>query len=123
MIAPGAIVGDVDAFFAFGGGGHQRAVGVEDGLIEERVGLLFPDADADIVEDVLQNVDMVGMKAPAEIASGSRIGDATSTKGVQEIDVIAAQLDVLQAIAVAHGVVGDIEHVIGFEVRSVNFEE
>ena len=38
MIAPGAVVGDVHALFAFGGGGHQGAVGIEDGLIEERAG-------------------------------------------------------------------------------------
>ena len=58
MITPGAVVGDVHALLALAGGGHQRAVGIEDGLVKETVGLLLPDADADIVIDVLQGVDV-----------------------------------------------------------------
>src|SRR5262245_23689175 len=43
MIAPGAVVGDVDAPLAAGAGGDERAVDVEDGLVEEVGRLLSPD--------------------------------------------------------------------------------
>lgn len=39
MITPGAIVGDVDAFLAFGSGRHEAAVRIEDGAVEESIGL------------------------------------------------------------------------------------
>ena len=123
MVAPGAIVSDVDAFLALGGGGHQGAVGVEHGLIEERFGLLFPNTDANLVEDVLQKVDMVGLEAPAEITGRGRIWDAPGAEGVQEMDVVTAQLDVLQTIAIAQGVVSQIEHMIGFVIRQMNLEK
>ena len=58
MITPDAVVGDVHAGFALAGGGHERAVGVEDGLLEEAGGLVPPNADADIVIDILQGVDV-----------------------------------------------------------------
>ena len=58
MIAPGAVIGDVHAFFALTGGGDERAVGIEDGLVKEVGGLMLPDTDAHVVVDVLQRVDV-----------------------------------------------------------------
>ena len=118
MITPGAVVGDVHAFLALAGGGDQRAVHVEDGLLEEAVGLLRPDADADVVEDVLQGVDVDAGEAAAEIAGRGGIGNAAGAEGVEEDFVVAAQFDVLQTSAVAQGVVGEVEDVIGFVVRA-----
>ena len=43
VIAPGAVVGDVDALLALGVGADEGAVGVEDRLVEEGGGLLGPD--------------------------------------------------------------------------------
>ena len=43
MIAPGAVVGDVDALLALGVGGDEGAVDVDDRLGEEVGGLLGPD--------------------------------------------------------------------------------
>ena len=42
MIAPGAVVGDVDALLALGVGGDEGAVDVDDRLGEEAGGLLRP---------------------------------------------------------------------------------
>ena len=123
MITPGAIVGDVDTFFVLGIGGHQSAVGIENGAIEKGVGLLSPHADANLAVDVLQDVDGFGSEASAEIAGSGGIGNALGAEGVEEVDIVAAQFDVLEAIAVAKSVVGEIEDMIGFVVGHVNLEE
>ena len=44
-------------------------------------------------------------------------------EGVEEVDVLATQLDVLEAIAVAQGVISDIEYMIGFVIGQVNLEQ
>jgi hypothetical protein len=44
-------------------------------------------------------------------------------EGVEEVLVLAAQFDVLKAGAVAKGVVGDVEDVVGFVVGQVNDQE
>ncbi len=52
-----------------------------------------------------------------------RIGDAPSAEGVEEVDVVAAQFDVLETIAVAQRVISEVEHVIGFVVGQVDFQQ
>jgi hypothetical protein len=123
MIAPDAVVGDADALFVLGVGRHQSTVCIEDGAVEKVTGLMPPDADANVVIDILEGVDVSDVKTPAEVTCGSGIGDTLGSKGVEEVDVIAAKFDVLEAIAVAKGVVGEIENVIGFVVRHVDLEE
>src|SRR5208283_638984 len=86
------------------------------------VGLLFPDADTNVIVDVLKHIDAVFIEATAEIASGCRIGNTARADGVQEVDVVTAQLDVLQTIAVAQRVVSEVEHLIGFVVRQAHLE-
>ncbi len=76
VITPGAVVGDVHALLALAGGGYQRAVHVDGGQGEEVIGLLPPDAPADVVEDVLQGVDVGRREAAAEVAGRGRVGDA-----------------------------------------------
>ena len=51
-LTPNTVVGEVHTLFALAGGGYQSAVGIQDGLLEEAVGLMLPDADADVVIDV-----------------------------------------------------------------------
>ena len=123
MVAPGAVVGDVDALFLLACGCDERAVGIEDGAFEEGGRLPTPHADADVVEDVLQDVDVGRAEASTEIASGGGVGDALSAEGVEEVDVVAAQFDVLNAVAVAEGVIGDIQYMIGFVIGEVNLEQ
>ena len=58
MIAPLALVVDVHALLALAGGFDHRAVGVEDGFLEERLRLLPPDLQPRGVEDRLQAEDV-----------------------------------------------------------------
>ena len=58
VIAPGAVVGDVHALLAAAAGGDQGAVHVDDGLVEEGGGLLRPDLEPGLVDDVLQGLDV-----------------------------------------------------------------
>jgi hypothetical protein len=44
-------------------------------------------------------------------------------EGVEEGGVVAAQLDVLEARAVAQGVVGDVEDVVGLVIREMGLEQ
>jgi len=90
VIPPGAVVGDADACFVLSAGGDQGTVRVEDGAVEEGVRLLPPDADANIVVDVLQRVDVIAVEASAEIACRGGIGDALGAEGIEEADIVAA---------------------------------
>src|SRR4051794_23321114 len=109
MVAPGPIVGDVDALLACGAGTDQTAVGVNGRPLEERRGLLPPDAEPDLVERVLQAVDVIGVEAAAKVASGGGIGDALGAERIEELDILAAPFDVLQALALAQRIVSDVE--------------
>src|SRR5512147_1082109 len=97
MVAPGAVVSDLDALRAAGAGSDERAIDVEDGLLEELGGLLLPDLDACQIEGVLEDLDVLSREAPAEIARAGGVGDAVGAEGVQEDEVIAPQFDVVEA--------------------------
>ena len=122
MVTPDAVVGDVHAEFALAGGGHERAIGVEDGQLEEAGGLVPPNADADIVIDILQGIDVGRGEASAEIAGGGWIGDALGAQSVEIIDIVTSEFDVLQTIAVAQGVGGEVKNMIGFGIGQTNLE-
>ena len=83
---------------------------------------MLPDADADVVIDVLQAVDAGRIEAPAEIASRGGIGNALGAQGVEIVDIIASQFDVLQTLATAQRVKGEVENMIGFRIRETDFE-
>ena len=120
VIAPGAVVGDVDALLAAGAGGDEGAVDVDDGLVEELGRLLLPDLEPGLIEDVLQGLDVVGGEAAAEVAGGGGVGDAVGAQGVEEDVVVAPQFDVVEAGAVAQGVVGEVQDVVALVVREVD---
>ena len=106
------------------GGRDQGAVHVDGGQVEEVVGLLGPDAAVACRRRCRCSVSTsVAREAAAEVAGGGRVGDAAGAEGVEEVLVLAAQFDVLQAGAVAQGVVGEVEHVIGFVVGQVDLEQ
>src|SRR5229473_3334463 len=123
MIAPGAVVGDVHALLAGAGGWHQRAVHVDDRLLEKGLRLLGPDVDANVIEDVEQRLHAGAREAAAEISRGGRVGDAASAQGIEKHFVVAAQLDVLQTGAVTEGVVSEVEDVIRLVKRQVELEQ
>ena len=64
-----------------------------------------------------------GLEAAAEIAGRGRIGNAAGAEGVEEDFVVAAQFEVLQAGAVAQGVVGEVQHVVGLVIRQMDLEQ
>ena len=76
-----------------------------------------------VVDDVDEGVDVRGREAAAEVAGRGGIGNAASAEGVEEVLVVAAQFDVLQTGAAAQGVVGDVEHVVGFVIGQVELEQ
>ena len=87
-------------------------------------GCASPDAVlAYVVEDVEQRVDILGLEASAEIASGGRIGNARGSEGVEEDLVLAAQFEILQTGAVAERVVGQVEDVVGFVIGKMKLEQ
>ena len=67
--------------------------------------------------------DVGGLEASAEVAGRGRIGNAVGAESVEEDLVVATQFDVLQAIAVAKGVVGEVEDVIRFVIRQMDLEQ
>ena len=123
VIAPGTVIGDVDALFTTGAGGDQRAVGIEDGLVEEVGRLLGPEFEPSLIEDVLEGFDVVGGEAAAEVARGGGVGEAVGAQGVEEDEVVASLFDVVEAGAVAQGIVGEVEDVVGLVVGEVELEQ
>ena len=78
---------------------------------------------AHVVDGVLQVADRRLIEAAAEVAGGGRVREATGAQGVEEDLVLAAEFQVLQTRAVAQGVVGEGQDVVGLVVREVEFEE
>ncbi len=72
-----------------------------------------------VVDDVEQSVDVAGLEAGAEVASGGGVGDASGAQGLKEVLVVASECDILQASAVTEGVVSDVEDVVGIVVGQV----
>ena len=73
--------------------------------------------------DVEQIADIGGRETSAEIAGGGRIGNSLGAESVEKDLVVAAEFDVLQAGAVAQGVVSEIENVIGFVIGKMDLEQ
>ena len=92
--------------------------------VEEAGGLLGPDPDAGVVEDVKQECrTSFSSETAAEVSRGGRVGNAPGTRGVEKDLVISPQLDVLEAGAFAKGVVGEVQHMVGFMEGEVEFEQ
>jgi hypothetical protein len=97
---------------------------VNDRLLKKFWLLARPDIQASDVVGSLQGSDvMEGSKTSAKISRRRGIGNARGAQGVQKGFVIATQFDVLQASAFTKGIVGQIEHVIGFVIGQMEFEQ
>jgi hypothetical protein len=68
-------------------------------------------------------VHVAGAETPTEIAGGGRIGNASGAKSVEVDFILTPQFEILQASAVAQGVVGQVEDVIGFVVGQMDLEQ
>ena len=123
VIAPGALVGPVDVALALGVGADQRAVGVDDRLVEELRRLHGPDAAAGPVEGLHQVQDVGHAEPAAEVALGGGVGDAVGAHRVEVDLVVAPQLDVLDLLAAGQEVEGDVQDVVALVVRQVPLED
>ncbi len=88
--------------------GGERAVGVDERLVEEGVGLLLPGPEPGLVEDDHQPLDITFGEPAAEVPGGGRVGDALCPEGIEVDFVIAADFQVLQAAAPCQEVIGDV---------------
>ena len=123
MVAPGAVIGDVDALFAFGVGLDERAVDVEDRLVKEVRRLLGPDSQPSLVDGVHQVHDVGVAEAAAEVTGGRGVGDALGAQGIEIDLVVASQFDVFDPLAAGQDVEGDVQDVVGFVVGQVPLED
>ncbi len=123
MIAPEALARYVDPFFALAGRLDNGAVHVDLGAIEEIIRLPRPHLQTHLVDDVDEGIDVFKCEAAAEVARRGGIGNAACAESVEIVHVVAAQFDVLQAGSVAQGVVGEVEHVVGFVIGQVKLEQ
>jgi hypothetical protein len=123
VVAPDAVVGDVDTLLAPTVGRGDRPVGVDEGLVEGRRRLLFPDTQPGPVEGVHQPLDVGLGEAAAEVAGGGGVGDAHCPEGVEVDLVVAPDLEVLQAGAACQEVVGDVQDVVALVVGQVSLQE
>ena len=123
LITPVAVVVDVDALLALGIGRNVGAVGVEESFLEELIGLLGPDVEADTIDGVHQSLDVGRHEAPAEITFGGGIGNSLGAQGVEIDLVVATQLKMFEVLATGDDVESDVQDVVGFVVGQMSFEK
>jgi hypothetical protein len=123
VVAPNAVVGQVDRFLARGVGSNDRSISVNDRFLEERPGLLVSDAEAGLVDGVHQVQDVAPAESPAKVSRGGGTGDSLGAQGIEVDLVIASQFEMLELVSPGQDVEGDVQDVIGFMVRQVPFEE
>ena len=98
VVAPHPVVRDIHPLLAPAVAGGERAVGVDERLVEEVLGLLLPGPEPGLVEDGHQLLDIALGEAAAEVPGGGRVGDASGPEGVEVDLVVAADFEVLQAL-------------------------
>src|SRR5271157_2343121 len=123
MVAPGAVVADVDALLALGVSLDEGAVSVQNRKVEELRRLLGPDTLASLVDGVCQIHDVGLTKAAAEVAGGRGIGDALGAQGIEIDFVVAPQFDVFDPLAAGQDVERDVQNVVGFVVGQMPLED
>src|SRR5262249_17690137 len=123
VIAPGAVVGDIDALLALGVGADERTVDVEHSLVKERAGLLSPDALAGAGEGVHQIQDIATAATATEVARGAGVGDALGIQGL-EIGLVGAEpSQMVQPGAPGQEVQGDVQDRVGLVVGEMALEQ
>lgn len=85
--------------------------------------MLAPELEPSLIEDILEGLDVVAGEAAAEVTCGGGVGDAVGAQGVEEDDVVAPQFDVVEAGAIAEGVVGEVQDVVALVVGQVDLEQ
>jgi len=123
VVAPGPVIGDVHSSLAPALARSEGAVGVDERLVEEAVGLLLPGPRPGLVEDVHQPLDVALGEAATEVTGGGRVGDALGPQGVEVDLVVASDLEVFGALSACQEVVGDVQDVVALVVGRVPLEQ
>jgi hypothetical protein len=123
MIAPGAVVGEIDALLAFRVGADEGAVAVDDSPVEELGGLLGLDALAGAVEGIHEIQDVTAAEAATEVARGGGVGDSLGVQGVEISLVVAEPFQMLELGAAGEDVPGDVHHMVGLMVGEMALEQ
>jgi hypothetical protein len=110
--------------FALGVGCHDGAIGVQDRLLAKGVGLLSPDPEPRFIDGVHQSEDIgLGREAAAEVAGGRRIGDSLGSQSIEVDLIVASQFEVFDSLAAGEEIQCDVEHMVGFVVGEMPFEQ
>ena len=83
MIAPEALVRDIHPLLALARRLGNRAVGLQDGLPKEGLGLLLPDLLPNAIDDLHQMKHLGFAKASTKVSGGRGIGNPLGPQGIQ----------------------------------------
>ena len=122
VITPLPVVGDVPAGLALAGRDGQRAVPVEERLVEELWRLPLPDVEPRPVDRIPQLPHAATAEPPTEISRRGRIGNRVGSEDVEEGLVVPPPLDVLQTRSLAQGVHRQVQDRIRLIIRTPPLE-
>src|SRR5208337_3202525 len=123
MIAPGAVVGDINTLLALGVGADDGAIDVEDRFLEELVGLLGPHPQPRFIDGVHQGHDMGLGEASAEVPGGRGVGDTLGAQSVEIDLIVAPQFEMFDPFASSEDVEGDVQDMVGFVIGQMPLEQ
>ena len=123
MVTPLAFVVDVHAFLAFSRGFDRRAIAVNDGFLEETVGLLLPDFHTDRVKHFHQLPNGRKVKPSTKVTCSCGVGNAFRTQRIQIRFVIPAKLEMVEACSARTNVVRHVEDMVGLRVRQIELQQ
>ncbi len=83
MIPPLAVVRQIHPLLACPGRFHDAAIGFDDRLSQERVGLLFPDSQAFVIDHVHQRINVCHLETTQKITSGRGIGNPLRAQNIE----------------------------------------
>src|SRR5208282_1573269 len=123
VIAPSAVVSNVHASLALARRFNEKAIHVQNCLLEEGRWLAAPHFDPRGVDNVQQRLNAIGRKPPTEISGRRWIGEATGPQGIEQDFIVAEQFQVLQTGTATQGQVSQGEYVVRFVVGQVDLEQ
>ena len=98
MVPPLTFVVNVHSLLALTGGRGHRTITVDDRFLKEGLRLLLPHLNTNVVDGIHQNINVVLIEPPTEIAGRGRVGDTLCPEGIKINLIIATQLDVFQTL-------------------------
>lgn len=124
MVSELPLVREICTLLAVAGGRDDRAISVDECVLEELRRLRSPDVEAALVDRVLQRIHIAARRdTPAEISGCCRVRDASRPEHVEIVLVVPQQLQVLQALPTREKVVRDVGHMVGLVVREMDLQQ